>query len=284
MVTLQDMSEEHENPLEENRPQEALLASTRDNQTALRACHEELNRLVEAANLSEAPDNEEKIKKKALEFCRLYFQMERENELTDESRRWMANFRGIENDFFRDQRDSFTEAYEQAKRDVQQAHVAKKPKPEEPKKKEEVKIDNNTQLGFSMSKKGQSPSLEVRGNIAVFQEQLEKYCKENNIPLKVEVDKETKKKTFIVNLPPDQMAKMIEAVQTKCDQTLKTKFPNDSTAGVHPQRRFEPTKHASRWQSAASAPRSQAPLQQQATPQPPAPAVAAAPSNAPRRP
>lgn len=267
----------------ENGENQPILPSTREAKERLKNLRLELKDLAATHSDEEEANRQlkEDIQNKALEFCRLYFEMKNARQLDQQSEAWMGEFRVDENDFFENYKKDFEEAYKQAKEEADKAIQdrpldSQKPKP----KKEEVKIDNKTQLGFSMSKKGQSPSLEVRGNIAVFQEQLEKYCKENNIPLKVEVDKETKKKTFIVNLPPDQMAKMIEAVQAKCDQTLKTKFPNDSSAGVHPQRRFEPTKHASRWQSAASAPRSQAaPVSSQ--PQVP-PAPQAASSSMPR--
>lgn len=258
-----------------------LLPSTRDNQARLAVLHQELETL--RAN-PHAEDEE--VEDKAYQFCQLYFQMEKENELNRENQQWMTAFRIDESLLSDGYQQQLQKGYKRAKEEdnkaANQDRPLDNPKPAKS-KKEDVKIDNKTQLGFSMSKKGQSPSLEVRGNIAVFQEQLEKYCKENNIPLKVDVDKESGKKTFIVNLPPDRMASLIENVQTQCEQVLKNKFPNDANAGIHPQRRFVPNKHASRWQSAASVPRPQAaPVPPSAVPAPqPAPQPAAS-SNMPR--
>lgn len=165
------------------------------------------------------------------------------------------------------------EIIQQAQADANKA-IAKANKPaKEEKKPGPIKIDNKTQLAFELSKVGESPTMTVRGNMAVFQKVMEAYCKERGITLHIEKDKETGKTIFNVPLSNRQMPAFLAEVQKRADAELKTVAgPSAKNAGVQKQVSEDKIRrHFTRWLPAPN--RTQA----QALQQVPAPAPTAAP-------
>lgn len=155
------------------------------------------------------------------------------------------------------------EVIQQAQADAKKA-IAKANKPaKEEKKPEPIKIDNKTQLAFELSKVGESPTMTVRGNMAVFQKVMEAYCKEKGITLHIEKDKETGKTIFNVPLSNREMPAFLAEVQKRADAELKTVAgPSAKNAGV--QKLVSEDKirrHFTRWLPAPNRTQAQA-LQQ----------------------